>query len=292
MLSVLIPTYNYNAFALVNELHKQLLKSKVQFEIICVDDGSKSTLNQQNEKINALANARFYALKDNVGRSAIRNYLSEEAAYNWLLFLDSDVLPASPLFIDNYLKEASKKTGAVFCGGIRYLASDENKKLLRYKYGVKFEEMNVDKRNKRPYKFFFTANFLIYKATFNKIRFEEKLIKYGREDLLFSQTLKAKGFPVIHLKNEVYHHGIDTDAAFVLKTKHAMENIAFLADTNLILPKDGNLLKTVYYFSLFGISYAVGKLTPFFEKKAIKNASIFYLNCFKVSYLCSLKKAL
>ena len=145
---------------------------------------------------------------------------------------------------------------------------------------------------KDPISFFFTANFLIYKATFNKIRFEEKLIKYGREDLLFSQTLKAKGFPVIHLKNEVYHHGIDTDAAFVLKTKHAMENIAFLADTNLILPKDGNLLKTVYYFSLFGISYAVGKLTPFFEKKAIKNASIFYLNCFKVSYLCSLKKAL
>ena len=55
---------------------------------------------------------------------------------------------------------------------------------------------------------------------------------------------------MIHLKNEVYHHGIDTDAAFILKTKHAMENIAFLADTNLILPKDGNLLKTVYYFSL------------------------------------------
>ena len=120
-------------------------------------------LNQQNEKINALANARFYPLKDNVGRSAIRNYLSEEAAYNWLLFLDSDVLPASPLFIDNYLKEASKKTGAVFCGGIRYLASDENKKLLRYKYGIKFEEINVDKRKKRPYKFFFTANFLIDK---------------------------------------------------------------------------------------------------------------------------------
>ena len=88
MLSVLIPTYNYNAFALVNELHKQLLKSKVQFEIICFDDGSKATLNQQNEKINALPFARFNALKDNVGRSAIRNQLSEEAVYSWLLFLD------------------------------------------------------------------------------------------------------------------------------------------------------------------------------------------------------------
>jgi len=292
MLSVLIPTYNFNAVALVNELHKQLLKLKVPFEIICVDDGSKSTLNQQNEKINTLAYARFKALNDNVGRSAIRNYLSEEAAYNWLLFLDSDVMPVSPLFIDNYLKEAAQKTDAVFCGGIRYIASDENKKLLRYKYGIKFEEMHVDKRNKRPYKFFFTSNFLIYKTTFNKIRFEEKLIKYGREDLLFSRTLKAENFPIIHVKNEVYHLGIDTDAAFVHKTKQAMENIAFLAHRNLILPKEGNLSKAVHYLSLFGMDYVFGKLTPFFERKATENASIFYLNCFKVSYLCSLKKAL
>ena len=292
MLSVLIPTYNYNAFELVNELHKQLLKSEVLFEIICIDDGSKSTLNQQNEKINDLPHARFNALKNNIGRSAIRNYLSEKATYSWLLFLDSDVLPASPLFIPNYLNQIQHKTGAVFCGGIRYLASDENKKLLRYKYGIKFEEINLDKRKKRPYKFFFTANFLIDKALFHKIRFEEKLVKYGREDLLFSLTLKAENFPIIHLENEVYHLGIDADAAFVSKTKQAMENIAFLADTNLILPKEGNLLKTVYYLSLFGISYTVGKLTHFFEKKAIKNASIFYLNCFKVSYLCSLKKAL
>jgi glycosyltransferase involved in cell wall biosynthesis len=291
MLSVLIPTYNYNAVALVNELHKQLLKSKVLFEIICIDDGSKSALNQQNEQINALSGTRFIELKDNVGRSAIRNYLSNEAVYTWLLFLDSDVLPVSPIFIRNYLKEIQDKSGGVFCGGIRYLASDKNKKRLRYKYGVKFEEVSEEKRNKRPYKFFFTSNFLISKETFNTIRFEEKLTKYGREDLLFSLTLKAKNHPIIHLKNEVYHLGIDDDAIFVFKTKQAMENIAFLADNNLILTKEGNLLKSVHYLSLFGISSVVGRLTPFFEKKAIKNASIFYLNCFKVSYLCSLKTA-
>ena len=42
MLSVLIPTYNYNAVSLVKELHKQLLDSNIVFEIICIDDGSKS----------------------------------------------------------------------------------------------------------------------------------------------------------------------------------------------------------------------------------------------------------
>ena len=52
MLSVLIPTYNYNAFSLVEELHRQLTLEAIIFEIICLDDGSNSVLNNENKKIN------------------------------------------------------------------------------------------------------------------------------------------------------------------------------------------------------------------------------------------------
>ena len=38
MLSVLIPTYNYNAFLLVKNIQKQLVLEKTPFEIICFDD--------------------------------------------------------------------------------------------------------------------------------------------------------------------------------------------------------------------------------------------------------------
>ena len=247
MLSVLIPTYNYNAFTLVKELHKQLQKSNVLFEIICMDDGSKSELNKYNEEINALAHAKFIALKENIGRSA------------------------------------------VLCGGIKYIETDENKKLLRYKYGVNYEEIKFEKRKEQAYKFFFTSNFLIFKDVFKRVQFEEKLKKYGKEDLLFSLNLKAKNYKVVHLENEVYHLGLDDDVAFVLKTKQAMENIAFLVQQSFVSNKEGNLLKTVNYIKLFGFSNIVGRLSPYFEKKTIKYASIFYLNCLKVSYLCSLK---
>ena len=175
MLSVLIPTYNYNAFTLVKELHKQLQKSNVLFEIICMDDGSKSELNKYNEEINALAHAKFIALKENIGRSAIRNYLSKKAKYQWLLFLDSDVLPTNSDFIHNYLKEITSNTSAVLCGGIKYIETDENKKLLRYKYGVNYEEIKFEKRKEQAYKFFFTSNFLIFKDVFKRVQFEEKL---------------------------------------------------------------------------------------------------------------------
>lgn len=40
MLSILIPTYNYNVVPLVLELQKQCLEYKIHFEIIVFDDGS------------------------------------------------------------------------------------------------------------------------------------------------------------------------------------------------------------------------------------------------------------
>ena len=113
MLSVLIPTYNYNAVSLVKELHKQLLDSNIVFEIICIDDGSKSLLNQFNQEINTLAFGSFIALKENIGRSAIRNYLSKKSSYQWMLFFYSDVLPTGSDFIHNYLKGITNNSSVI-----------------------------------------------------------------------------------------------------------------------------------------------------------------------------------
>ena len=52
MISVLIASYNRNVVNLVNELHSQLIKTKVSFEIICFDDASRSASNINNIEIN------------------------------------------------------------------------------------------------------------------------------------------------------------------------------------------------------------------------------------------------
>ena len=293
MLSVLIPTYNYNSFNLVKELHEQLSKLNTVFEIVCIDDGSKSRLNEFNQEINSLTHCSFSELKENIGRSSIRNLLSKKAKYNWLLFLDADVMPVNKNFISKYLSKCILSKN-VFCGGLKYIRSKENSNLLRYKYGVNYEEVGLKKRSNYPYKYFFTSNFLISRDVFNEIQFEEKLRKYGREDLLFSLNLKSKGFKIIHIKNEVYHLGIDDDMTFVSKTKQAMENVAFLDNEKLLFKEDSKsgLLRIVSLLKVVGISKTIGRLNHFFEKKAIKNSSLFYLNCLKVSYLCSLKEKL
>jgi glycosyltransferase involved in cell wall biosynthesis len=288
MLSVLIPTYDYTAFSLVKEMHQQLILEAISFEIICFDDGSNSPLNSNNEKINTLSFSSFKSLEKNVGRSAIRNLLAHTAKYKWLLFLDADVIPVRSNFVKNYIA-CFKTDKAVFCGGILYQNKKENVGLLRYKYGKKHEEISSEQRNKNAEKYFFTSNFLIQKAVFDLVQFDENLTQYGKEDFLFSIQLTQKKFRIEHLNNEVYHLGLDENTLFVTKTKRAMENLVFLDDQALIDAKEMPLLDAVRKIRLLKMTTIIAGFYPFFEKLTSKKSSVFFLNCLKVSYLCHLK---
>jgi glycosyltransferase involved in cell wall biosynthesis len=288
MLSVLIPTYNYNTFSLVKEMHQQLTFEAISFEIICLDDGSKTSLNVKNEQINTLSFSSFKSLEKNVGRSAIRNLLADTAKYKWLLFLDADVIPVRSNFVKNYIA-CFKTDKTVFCGGILYQNKKENVGLLRYKYGKKHEEISSQRRNKNAEKYFFTSNFLIQKSIFEVLRFDENLTQYGKEDLLFSRQLTQKSYRVEHLNNEVYHLGLDENKLFVSKTKKAMENLVFLDNQALIDAKETPLLEMVRKITLLKMTIIIASFYPFFEKLTSKKSSVFFLNCLKVSYICHLK---
>jgi glycosyltransferase involved in cell wall biosynthesis len=288
MLSVLIPTYNYNTFSLVKEMHQQLTSEAISFEIICLDDGSNTSLNVKNEQINTLSFSSFKSLEKNVGRSAIRNLLADTAKYKWLLFLDADVIPVRSNFVKNYIA-CFKTDKTVFCGGILYQNKKENVGLLRYKYGKKHEEISSQRRNKNAEKYFFTSNFLIQKSIFEVLRFDENLTQYGKEDLLFSRQLTQKSYRIEHLNNEVYHLGLDENKLFVSKTKKAMENLVFLDNQALIDAKETPLLEMVRKITLLKMTIIIASFYPFFEKLTSKKSSVFFLNCLKVSYICHLK---
>ena len=102
MLSVLIPVYNYHVTKLVSEIHKQLCKEKIAFEIIAFDDGSEIKYMKQNETISQLSNTKLLNSPENIGRIASRATLAEAANFDWLLFLDADVFPKSSKFIASY----------------------------------------------------------------------------------------------------------------------------------------------------------------------------------------------
>ena len=169
MLSILIPTYNYNALPLAQELERQALALNITFELICIDDGSFSLLNKENQKINALTNCKFIEAKENIGRSAMRLKLACEAQYNNLLLLDADVFPKDKLFLKNYL-DVLKPGHQVYFGGFYYRTEDFTPdKSLRYVFGKKREQVPAKERNENPYKVIISANFLIDKSVYLNI---------------------------------------------------------------------------------------------------------------------------
>ena len=170
MLSILIPTFNYDITALVVEVHKQSKSCNIVFEILVFDDASTDLeVIKNNASINALENTSYTILKSNIGRSAIRNKLAKSAQYSWLLFLDADVMPSSSDFIENYINLKNYKYEAVF-GGFIYSKKNENySSKLRWVYGKKYEQLDAEKRNKNPYQITITANVLIKKSIFKSL---------------------------------------------------------------------------------------------------------------------------
>ena len=289
MLSVLIPTFNYNVKPLVLEVHEQCVEAGILFEIIVIDDVSSLEFMQLNQSVQALASCNFFQLSKNIGRSKIRNLLAQKAQYKWLLFLDADVLPTQSLFIKNYLNQInlqSKKT--VYCGGLEYKDDKNHDDLLRYKFGKANEAISLKKRQQKPYKYFFTSNFLIQKSAFNILQFQEKLSNYGKEDYLFSMDLKDANFTVKHIENQVYHLGIDADAVFLEKTKKALENIIFLEQEGLLTTENTTILQVVHQIKKLRLLSVLSKFTNFFEKITLKTTNLHFFNGFRICYLCRL----
>ncbi len=284
MLSVLITTYNWSSFFLIKRLHQQLEKAQITFEIICIDDASKSELNKENEAINFLSNCNFKSLDKNIGRSALRNLLVSKSKYNWLLFLDGDVLPTSNTFIQKYITEIQQVKISVFLGGIRYRDVD-NKNSLRWKLGRKGEERLAIIRNENPYNYFFTGNFLIKKELFNSVKFDEKLTQYGYEDLLFAKELEQQNIPIKHIDNPVFHLGIDDNKTFVIKTKQALENLSLLLKSNQVLKEDTKVSNLFFKLKWLGLGGVLSEFSNKFELLAIKKSSLFYYNLFRLGYL-------
>ncbi len=290
MLSILIPTYNYDCLELVEELLRQTQTLSFPVEILVADDASKEEMKRNNRKINKLDNCMFIELKENVGISCIRNYLSTQAQYEFLLFLDSDVMPCKKDFLTKYMSFAQKS--AVICGGLKFKRKiPEANQTLRYYYGTSIEEKSVEKRLKKPYAQFTSISFLIDKKTFMSIQFNESFTQYGHEDTFFGKELEDACIPVIHIENPIFHNVPDTNAEFIEKTKKSVENLIKNADSlksyvKLLdvykMIKSLGLRPFIAFFFIIGQKIMLKNLLS-----AHPNLKIFAL--YKLAYLCSLK---
>ena len=292
MLSILIPTYNYDCTPLASELQRQITTLGIIAEVIVMDDASpdRDTRNALSA-INNLPQCRLVQLPENVGIARIRNLLAREAQYPYMLFLDSDVYPSSPHFVRNYIE--ARDSADVVCGGLLFRDTPPSPQCtLRYKYGSRIESQPVEKRMQQPFGEFRTLNFFISRRAFEKTQFNEEFVRYGHEDTLFGKELQQNGFTITHIDNPVYHDVPDTNEQFLAKTRRSIHNLREHRDiltSHVRLLQLYDKLQRLHLTSL--VAGACGIIEPLLLHNLTgHNPSLFLFNIYKVGYLCRIMK--
>ncbi|MBC7523555.1 MAG: glycosyltransferase [Flavobacterium sp.] len=294
MLSIVIPSYNYNVVPLVTALKVQAALLSINFEILVQDDASNSELNVINQQINTLENCKFETNSSNLGRAKNRNYLASKSKYDWLLFIDCDMMPTASNYLEKYVTALKISEKQLFYGGIEYQIDQKFEGNLRYIYGRTREALSVEKRILKKNLGAQTSNLLIKKVVFQQNIFSETLTQYGYEDTLFLYELESKNFEVEHINNELYHLNIETSEAFLDKTKDALKNLKLIINLQPKLENRISVAKLYFKLKKWNLVFLVNRVYSIFERKIVANLisnkpSLFLYDVFKIGYLCKSK---
>lgn len=285
MLSILIPIYNYDCTRLVKELHAQAIEENIPFEIICIDDAS-DLYKDKNRDINLLQNCRYEELETNIGRSKIRNLLAKKSTFENLLFLDCDVEILRPDYIKTYLKIATHYD--IVSGGRIYTNSPPEQKeyYFHWIYGTRRETKSSN---------FMSNNFMLKKTLWSIVSFNEDITLYGHEDTLFQIELEKNGIYVQFIDNPVVHIGLDSDKAFLEKTRESIKNLQYLYDNNLITGTDINRFAVLKAFKKIErwklnklLKFFFSAVRPAFERNfSSKHPNLFFFDVYKLMYIAT-----
>ncbi len=268
MLSILIPIYNQEVTVLVNDLHRLGQSYGKDFEIILADDGSDPQWAKINQPLQSLTFVKYFSLPKNIGRSAIRNFLSENARYEYLLFMDGDMKVIADDFVEKYV--AATHPEKVVVGGLSYQKEKPTKdKLLHWKVGMHREVRSDSERQEAPYDSFLSSNFMVPKSIFQSIQFDSRLTQYGHEDTLFGMQLRERGIEISHIDNPLEHAGLESTGVFLDKTKKAIENLVYLRQNGVEI--DTKLVATYLKIRKLGLSLVVGFIFDLLENTIQKN---------------------
>ena len=290
LLSVLIPTHNHDCTELVSELSVILPPDA---EILVGDDASTDPqVKRRLEKLGDMPCCRLYQATQNLGRAAIRNRLADEARGEWLIFIDSDAKLMQQDFIQRYLE--ARQTDVV-CGGTAAPRSCPSPEVsLRFRYESHYwATRTAQARSLSPYVCFTTFNFMIRRAAFMAIRFNEECRQYGHEDTLFGIDLKKGGISLQHIDNALIHMGLEPNPVFLQKTE---ESLRALIGMDPAVAEGSRILRwrrRLDRLRLTPLVRVLHKILGPLEKRQLcsRHPDLHIFTLYKIGYLCSLDES-
>lgn len=295
MISVLIPTYNYKCYTLVQSLQQQLEHTNKEYEIIVAEDGGKDQVTAiSNHRINDLPCCRYIRRQENVGRAAIRNFLVAEAKGDWCIIIDSDAKVVKDNYIRTYLDYCRTYPEIDFFLGdlVNPEKLPSTEATLRYIYEKKIEpSRSVENRSKKPFMKFSTFNFMARRTALLEIPFDETCTEYGYEDTLMGIEMQKHGKSIMHIDNPLMHMGFDSNKVYLSKVEASLRTLKKISHKLIDCTRIGIAAATVQkyrYAWLIKFCFFVSK--PLLRRNLLShNPSIKILNFYKLGYYLSLK---
>lgn len=291
-LSICIPVFNFDVNDLVNDLQDQINADLLDAEIILIDDASDKEFLSINKNLEEKV-SQFIFLKENIGRSKIRNSFLKYAQSEYLLFLDCDGKIIHKNFLKTYFDFIDRRNPDVIFGGRKVSkVKPPSEYGLRWKFATERENLPVKQRLKEPYLDFQTNNFVVKKSILQKIPFNEAITQYGYEDLVFSKDLCDHQIKIDHIDNAIFNNDVENNIVFLSKANQSAKSLAQLIMTDqnfkkvsqirlakayLIMKKTG----TIYIYRLI-----YNLLKSQIEKKLLTgNSSLRLLDLYKLGQL-------
>ena len=292
MLSVCIPVYNFDVTELITDIRNQINTDDLDAEIIFIDDASQEEMRQRNEIVKSLTD-HYILLEKNIGRSKIRNLFLKYSKSDYLLFLDCDGKIINKGFIKNYINFINDYHPDVVYGGRTVNESKPDLRYgLRWKFAIERENLPVDVRRKNPYRDFQTNNFIVRKSVLENHPFDESILQYGYEDLIFAKDLYNTKIKIEHIDNPIYNNDVETNEVFLKKADQSAKSLAHLIETdldvrnssNIKLAKAYGLLKKTGGIRIYKMFYKIMK--PFIIRKLLSGkAELKTLDLYKLGQL-------
>jgi len=228
-LSVLIPFLGDNPGDLIRQLDQEAAALNGAVEMVLLDDGTGDAdlTARLGAALDGLAlPARLITLAVNEGRARGRNRLTTAARADAWLFLDSDMKPDSPDFLQTWIALIAARNPAVAFGGFSLeQAPNEPRYAVHRALSGASECLPATERARQPEKYVYTSNLLVRRDVFAAEAFDPGFSGWGWEDVEWAMRVSRR-FEVVHIDNPATHMGLDTVQALARKFDQGAGNFA------------------------------------------------------------------
>lgn len=294
MISICIPVYNFVILDTVRTLLAQADRWGVDVECVIFDDHSLPYYEERNRALRDEPRVRYLPLIENIGRSKIRNRLADHAKGEWLIFMDCDMIPHDDYFIQRYDQE-TRGNADVVCGGIHYGGEPKDKnELLRWRTEMRNKRHLERMKRLALHMPVTTGNFMIRRSLYQRVRFNESLTGYGREDQLFSLELEKLGARIIWTDNPLVHLGLEQNETFLSKIEESIFNLVCVWNANpqfrRTMRNTSGRLKAALLLRKLGLAPLVEQVFHFFRRPLryrilCGDSKMWYFNFYQLGYL-------